>query len=209
MKYGTLPTSLGIHKLECTEMLAYLYLPIKMAGLTSGTIEKRITRQFSALIQSSMDDYVKVYGLQSWIDSYVYITAKHLYSQPGCDANRPGWHSDGFLTDDINYIWCNNYPTVFNTSDFSLTPEHELSLLEMDMQAYPSNNIRYHPYELLRLDQYNIHRVPEITKPCMRTFFKMSVSKDRYNLIGNSHNYLLNYDWEMKQREETRNQPSK
>ena len=32
-------------------------------------------------------------------------------------------------------------------------------------------------------------------------------TKDKYDLIGNSHNYLLNYDWKMKQRKEARNIP--
>ena len=79
----------------------------------------------------------------------------------------------------------------------------------MNEQALSSNNYQYQPRELLRLNQFNIHRVPEIGKPCFRTFFKMSFSKDKYNLISNSHNYELNYDWELKEREETRNHPSR
>lgn len=32
MKYGELPNDLGIHQLECDEMMFYQYLPIKLKG---------------------------------------------------------------------------------------------------------------------------------------------------------------------------------
>jgi hypothetical protein len=41
----------------------------------------------------------------------------------------------------------------------------------------------------------------------MRAFLKVSISKDKYDLIGNSHNYLLDYDWQMKERKQERNIP--
>jgi hypothetical protein len=41
----------------------------------------------------------------------------------------------------------------------------------------------------------------------MRTFVKVSFSYDKYDLVGNSHNYLLNYAWEMKERKDDRNIP--
>lgn len=45
---------------------------------------------------------------------------------PNCSFNRMGYHSDGFLTDDINYIWCDNNPTIFNISAFNLTLDENL-----------------------------------------------------------------------------------
>lgn len=38
---------------------------------------------------------------------------------------------------------------------------------------------------------------------------KNHVSRDQYNLKGNSHNYKFDYKWEMKDRETARNHPSK
>lgn len=50
---------------------------------------------------------------------------------------------------------------------------------------------------------------PEIPPPGgMRSFFKISVSTHRYDLLGNSHNYLLDYSWPMLDRQTLRNQPS-
>jgi hypothetical protein len=130
-----------------------------------------------------------------------------MYQMPNCSFNRMGWHSDGFLTDDINYIWCDKYPTIFNKSNFILSPDDTLSIQEMEMQADPLNDVTYNENQLIRLDQFNIHKVAPVKSGGMRTFLKVSISKDKYDLIGNSHNYLLNYDWKMKQRKEQRNIP--
>ena len=118
-----------------------------------------------------------------------------------------GWHSDGFLTDDINYVWCDKYPTIFNKTDFDLPLDDLLSMEEMDKQAMPFNDVQYNDNQLLRLTQFNIHKVAPITKGGMRAFLKVSISKDKYDLIGNSHNYLLDYDWQMKERKQERNIP--
>lgn len=208
MRYGELPISLGIHKAECSEMIFYQYLPIKLSGQAEPVIEDRL-KCFSGLIGTVCCDFIGKDGLNKYVASNVYLTAKHLYAKPGCPINRPGYHSDGFMTDDINYIWCDVYPTIFNSSPYSLTMHHEYSLQEMEEQSLKEKEIQYQPYELLRLTQFNIHKVAEIEKPCLRTFVKISFSYDKYNLIGNSHNFLLNYDWEMKPREETRNHPIK
>lgn len=208
MKYGQLPISLGIHKVLATEMMFFQYLPIKMAGDNIPKMEPRLD-VFRELVGVCCCDYIGRNGLDAYVASYVYLTAKHLYQSAGCSFNRMGYHSDGFMTDDINYIWCDKDPTVFNTSEYALTQHHEFSLTEMDIQSMKENEIKYADYELLRLDQFNIHKVADVTTGGMRTFFKLSVSKEKYNLIGNSHNYLLNYSWEMQPREEIRNHPTK
>ncbi|MNC81348.1 hypothetical protein D3C75_1344520 [compost metagenome] len=59
----------------------------------------------------------------------------------------------------------------------------------------------------VRIDKWNVHRQP-VAGEGFRTFLKFSVSKNRYNLQGNSHNYLIDYDWEMVTRGEIRNHPT-
>jgi hypothetical protein len=206
--YGQLPVSLGVHEADCKEMLFYQYLPIKLQGQSEPIVEQRLLC-FSGLVGACCCDYIGKNGLDAYMHCNVYLTAKHMYQQPGCSFNRPGYHSDGFMTDDINYVWCDNNPTVFNTSIYALTQHHEHSLTEMEQQSMKEMEVVFKDKELLRLDQFNIHKVGDITTPGMRTFFKLSFSKDQYNLIGNSHNYLLDYRWELKHREETRNHPIK
>lgn len=205
MKYGQLPTELGIFEVECKEMMFYQYLPIKMK---QGNIkyEKRLNC-FKPIIDECIKDFINTFGNNQYQKSYIYITAKYLFQQPNCSFNREGWHSDGFLTNDINYIWCDNNPTIFNTSKFILSENDTNSLTEMEQQANPINNITYKKNQLLRLNQFNIHKVAPIKSNTMRTFLKVSFSTDKYNLIGNSHNYNINYKWKMKPRKTQRNIP--
>jgi len=186
-------------------MMFYQYLPIKMIGDTEPVYEERL-KCYDQLVGAICCDFIGAYGLDSYVNSYIYLTAKYLYQAPGCSFNRPGWHSDGFMTDDINYIWYDKDPTEFNSSRFILSMNDELSLIEMERQALPENNILYPANTILRLDQYNIHRVGEST-PGLRNFLKISFSRDKYNLIGNSHNYMLRYNWDMKPRKAKRNIP--
>lgn len=118
-----------------------------------------------------------------------------------------GYHSDGFMTDDINYIWSNKCPTVFNKSQYALTLHHEFSLSEMEEQSLKENEVTYSNNQLLRLNEFNIHKVGDVLQPTIRAFLKISFSADKYDLIGNSHNYNLKYEWEMKQRQIQRNVP--
>lgn len=207
MEYGQLPTALGEYKIECKEMMFYQYLPIKMA-YDSGvpTYEPRL-KCFDSLIAKAMSDFLGNYGYLEYTASYFYFTAKYMYQAPNTSYNRMGYHSDGFMTNDINYVWCDKYPTVFNSSKFNLTQDDTLSIAEMEAQAKHENEVTYPENTLLRLDQFNIHKVAFVGVGCMRTFVKISVSKDKYDLIGNSHNYLLDYDWKMKERRPERNIP--
>ena len=203
--YGQLPKQIGTYTVECKEMLFYQYLPVKLVGFHNIVDEERLSC-YDHIIGAACCDFIGTYGLDRFVNSYVYLTAKNLYQSAGCSFNRPGWHSDGFMTADINYIWCDKDPTVFNSSYFNLSLDDEWSLKEMAAMAMAENNVTYPVNTLLRLDQYNIHRVGTPTQG-LRNFLKISFSKDKYDLIGNSHNYLLNYDWEMKPRKEQRNIP--
>lgn len=206
--YGKAPLSLGVRPAECSEFMFYQYLPIKLAGASEiqGSIEPRL-KCFDSLIGAACCDYVGFRGLDELVRSYVYVTAKHGLNRPTCLQNRPGWHSDGFMTDDINYIWCDRTPTEFNLSTFCLTLDDELSMDQMRDQALHRNNFTHDPMTLLRLDQFSVHRPAEPRTVEIRTFLKISFSRDKYDLIGNSHNYLLDYDWPMRARGLDRNIP--
>lgn len=201
-KYGDYPRFVKSINVKCDEMLYYQYLPIKLIDQTEPVLEARL-QCFKELIGTVCCDYVANYGLTKYVKSYVYLTAKVMFNK----CNRAGWHSDGYLTNDINYIYSNHSPTIFNCSKFVLTPDDQISLREMEEQAKPENNYSYPDNSLLCLTQYNIHKCPEKTEPRIRTFVKVSFSKDRYDLKGNSHNYLLDYDWEMRERGVDRNVP--
>jgi hypothetical protein len=202
MNYGTAPQIIGSFDLYCTEMMFVQYMPIRLPD-TLNMIPPQL-QWVEPVINTIM-------GIENLDNKYIYVTAKQLYVEPGCMGNRMGWHSDGFGTDDINYIWCDRYPTEFCIQPFKLSTDCDLSQNEMRNQAKKENIVTYPAKTLLRLTQENIHRIPYILidESGLRTFLKISISTEKYNLIGNARNYFLQYRWEMKPRDAKRNHPSK
>lgn len=211
--YGQLPVVIGEYPLSVSEMMFYQYLPIKVSGqpsLPNHNMEQRL-EPFAGLVGTCCCDFIAKDGIDRFVDSYVYLTAKRLFVSPEYNMNREGWHSDGFMTEDINYIWSDCIPTIFSGANFELTQDDKVSLKEMEEQADPKWNVHYPDNTLLRLDQYNIHKCGQITKGIMRTFFKLSISLEPYDLVGNSINYRLDYSWKykMRPRNQERNIPQK
>lgn len=211
--YGNLPVDLGKIDLNPTEMMFWLYCPIKLPGRHLVTVPDNL-KIFYAIVGTVREDFYVGEKSDLWCDSYVYITAKTLWCSADNPGNRPGWHSDGFLTDDLNYIWYDANPTVFwspiNTTPLvSFTKDHIKSLDEMDKICEPNTDEhkRYPEKHLLKLDQTVIHKVDTSIVPGVRTFVKISVSKNKYALQGNSINHLINFNADYEKRLETRNSP--
>lgn len=190
--YGDPPVDLGLLDLSPVEMMCWMYCPIKEPGQYGEEIPANL-RQFQPMVEAVFGDLEKLSGSHlRWLDSYVYITAKTLWVSPENPGNRPGWHSDGFMTDDLNYVWSDRNGTEFwvpATRTF-FTQDHHASLAEMEAMAAIGPWRTYPDKHLLRLDEKVIHRVAR-QEPGFRTFVKISVSTDRYNLLGNSINHDL------------------
>lgn len=195
MKYGIEPIVMDHYDLSPTEMCFIQYLPIKLIN-TDIRIPENIHWTIPLIAASEYND-----------DDYVYLTVKYLYVTPENMGNRPGWHSDGFDTDDINYIWYDSHPTEFCIQDFNISDDHNQSMIDMGSQAQLKNIRSYGIKNLIKMDKFSIHRVPVVTTQGYRAFVKISVSKHKYNLKGNAHNYLFDYNWDMKERTISRNHP--
>lgn len=200
-EYGGLPSLIAEIKLEPSEMCFVQYLPIYIRDCNEKELRFPLNLSWvSPLLTNITEGQVPEFD-------YVYLTAKHLYVNKENKGNRHGWHSDGFMTDDINFIWYDKDPTEFSLSKFLLTQDHTTSLGEMVLQAdfdfktYPENS-------LLQLDEKVIHRCSTSDFEGFRTFVKISFSNQRYNLQGNAHNYAFEYNWKMKPRKEERNHTS-
>jgi hypothetical protein len=191
---STPPVNLGTHSLLSTPELMFVqYMPVRMPG-TDVRIPPNL-QCFKPLVDVS--GYYE--------DEYVYLTAKHIFVTPDNPGNRPGWHIDGYGTTDINLIWYSSMPTEFCVQDFNLWEDHEGAMRDMEQQAKPENIKTYPPGSLLILTNKIVHRTAECKEGHYRTFVKISLSKDQYNLKGNAHNYLFDYSWNMVERGETRN----
>lgn len=205
--YGAKPADLGLIDLSPREMMSWLYCPIKARRREPCVIPDNLM-QFRPIV----DEVRMALSSDRWFDSYIYITAKTLWVNPENPGNRPGWHSDGFMTDDLNFIWSDTNGTLFWEPEkrVSFTQNHLASLREMHEAAEPdvANHNTYQNKHLLLLDQRVIHRVADIKRAGMRSFVKISVSKSRYNLVGNSINHGLGLDWEYVERSDGRNDPA-
>lgn len=187
--------------IECEEMLFYTYLPVKLSGDNSIAIPDRLLC-FSQMIDNCRKDFIS--ERLTDLDYNIYLTAKSLIVTPDYIGGRGGWHIDGFGTNDVNYIWSDYLETEFCIQDFDLSEDCHDSMTEMNQQANEDNLKTFGVNKILRLDN-QVHRCPVAPKTMRRTFAKVSFSKDKYDLKGNSHNYLLDYNWKMFERNEQRN----
>lgn len=205
-KYGALPELCGQMNIQCDEMMFWMYLPVKIPNRSVPIVPTQLQHARELL-------YFIAQREERWRESYVYLTFKTVYATKSNPGNRPGWHSDGFGTDDINYIWYDRAPTEFYGAreEFELPPECDDAIAEMTRRAEKSMDIFcYPPKEVIRLTPANIHRVSSIMEPGMRTFIKVSISRHKYNLLGNSINYQLpETHWPLLPREGERNHPCK
>ena len=187
-KYGNPPVNLGLIHLFPHEMMFWLYCPIKKPGPLDMIVPANLT-QYNMLLERVFQDV----GIARWRESYVYLTAKTLWVNPENPGNRPGWHSDGFMTDDLNYVWSDRDGTVFwePTWRADFTQDHVASLAEMQQAASVGPTRTYPDKTLLRLDETVIHRIADFPDGRYRTFVKVSISTQKYNILGNSYNHML------------------
>lgn len=227
-RYGARPVEiLDDYRPEWTEFMHYLYLPVRIPSHDNWPDESGPTQwclpqplEFAdEAIRAAMNDAPR--AATHLNDPYVYLSARCGYATPGNPLNRPGWHCDDFGGIDLNYIWTDAYPTRYLErldplyNGWFEVPEGDAeSMYAMTRYAYAAEvgstygKVREIELNTLyRLDPYVIHDTPIIDKPGLRRFFKISLSTHRYDLVGNSRNYGLTYDWPMLDRDALRNQP--
>lgn len=196
----------------------YLYLPVAMLQETVRGPFMRIPPNLMSVAEL-LYDAVDAEHAAGRMWPYVYISARKGWATPDAPLNRPGWHCDGFGTTDMNYVWWSGPGTRFWSfvrADLAAPPEpgadHIRSLEVFEQLATNHPEAVWTPPErmLYQLDPYVIHATPIIEAPgCMRQFVKISFSREKYNLYGNSHNYLFDYDWPMVDRDTVRNDTTK
>jgi hypothetical protein len=203
---GDAPKDLGVVDLNPKEMMAWLYCPIKLAASRRLVLPSNL-KQFSPIVEKVRQDISE----KKWVASYVYLTAKTLFVTPEAPGNRPGWHADGYMSDDLNYVWADRNPTIFwvPPKPVEFPADHKVSMPLMDEWATQAHQyqVTYPVKTLLRLDEHVLHRVGACDTPGMRTFVKVSVSDKKYLLSGNSVNYNLAPGWTYTERETERNDP--
>ncbi len=213
--YGKPPVLLGQFDFSLPEVMYYLYLPVGMQD-AAGFGDEPI--RLPPNVECCRPMIMHAIRSTQRRFRYVYLSARKGWATPDNPLNRPGWHCDGFGTDDMNFVWWRGPGTRFATGDFGeISTDHKISMEQFQFQIgiaaapfystqQPKMKIDTPPAAFLyALDPYVVHATPELTEGCMRQYVKVSLSDHRYDLYNNSHNYLFNYDWPMQDRETTRN----
>lgn len=201
--YGMPPVPIVYYPLlEWDEYMHWLYCPVEQEGL----IRFPANLTFLTGMYYTARSYLFNLGFQY---KYGYITARRGWATPDNPINRPGWHTDGFGTADRNFIWWSNNSTRFAIQKFeNISEDHTVSMQQFEEQVREETIVTFPDQWLMLLDPFVVHTTPEIASPgCERAFVKISFSNQQYNLKGNSHNYLFDYDWPMHDRSLIRNDP--
>jgi len=196
----------------------YLYLPVIMAPEASEGL-RGYARLPPALhgVMPILEQAMLRENTEHRYWKYAYLSARKGWATPDNPLNRPGWHCDGFGSPDMNYIWWSGAGTRFAVGNFGeISDDLKLSMRQFEARCvtrnYAHEPVRIETPEakhLYQIDRYVVHATPVLRIGQMRQFVKISFSNERYNLYGNSHNYLFDYDWPMVDREEIRNDTSK
>jgi hypothetical protein len=200
-KYGNMPIDFGHFVNPNPEMMFWMYCPISLPGMTGVCIPETLS-DYKFMVDIALAN-------EDWHGKYVYITAKTLHVTPDNMGNRKGWHSDGFGTNDINYIWGDECPTEFLDANglFALSSDHLKSMEEMQevSDRAASEVWTYEKGHILRLDPSVIHRVADQGYTGFRSFAKVTISDNKFDLAGNSVNHALAPGWVYTPRTESRN----
>lgn len=203
---SSLPRDCGHYQFDLKEVMYYLYLPVRMDG---GDL--RLPENISILRTPIWDLINRVANedIDEKVYRYIYVSARKGWATPDNPLNRPGWHADGFGTNDLNFVWWDGPGTRFAVQEFTgIVSDHNRALAQFDAQVREENVVSNLPaHHFYRLDPTIVHDTPRIVEGCMRTYIKISMSDHRYNLENNSHNYLFNYHWKLHPRNVVRNDP--
>lgn len=233
-KYGSSPVFVGQYDgVDLKEVMYYLYLPVQFPEGEQRSRNKPKETLYRGFDERRIPKNLEVTGIRVLIadalrfavakgrdvnKDYVYVSARKGWATPDNPLNRPGWHCDGFGTNDMNFVWWDGPGTRFAVGEFSnISDDHIKSLAQFEEQINKNglnewcdpgliDIIQGKAHGFYYIDPFCVHSTPLIDPPgCMRQYIKISLSTERYNLENNSHNYDFNYNWEMHGREVVRN----
>ena len=188
--------------------LRILDLPVKFPG-TNYRIPHEC-RQFVEVIMQIVNCEVTINPLTDLF--YAYLTVDQDPVKKGFTQRKPGLHVDGFqgvriqpkLPIDHSYIVSDRYPTVFYTHGFDVEHLDESAhnfFLEFDEQAQEEITWKPQPFQICLINAYQVHRSDYAIKNSDRTFVRLSYTLRQFDRLGNTHNPLFDYDWEMVPRD--------
>jgi len=201
------PLSLGHVDIPWTG-LRILDMPIKFPRT-----DYRIPQELSAYLGFIL----QVVGIEERLNDqhdkyYAYLTVDSGVVKGYQSQRNPGLHVDGFQGARQNpkvwaghsYIACDTLPTRFYNQPFScdgLDEARDNFFHAFDRQALPASVVDIIPNTINYMDAYCVHESVKTTQTVGRTFLRLSYSVRQFDRLGNTHNPMLMYNWEMVPRD--------
>jgi hypothetical protein len=213
-----LPVDLGT--LDQEERLAFsrpgaprtLDMPIKFPGSYFRIPET--LRQFQGLIER-VAHFEAAVNPDCFDEYYCYMTIDQGVVRPDTLQREAPCHVDGFQGARWNpktrinhtYVVSDALPTTYYLQPFDFSQLDEARhnffwemnrIVAMTRSAHawrPQNN------QINLIDAYTVHRGTEAVEPTFRTWVRLSFEVRKFDRLGNAHNPLFAYDWEMVPRD--------
>jgi hypothetical protein len=185
-----------------------LDMPIKMAG----SMEYRIPEELDQFLEpiNKMISFETAHN-ERIIDFYAYLTIDQSETDLNKTHRHDGLHVDGFqgkridpkVECDRSYIvadcdcpsfWNQSFETVEAMDDGTQNIFHEF-----DRTKHYSSEIKCLPLNIYFMDCYAVHSANKAEHK-RRTFCRLSFSVRQFDRLGNSHNHLFDYKWDMHER---------
>lgn len=143
----------------------------------------------------------------NWVDYHTYVTVDCKHVSADEQQRHGGLHVDGFQGERINpktkinrnYVMTTNGGTRFYPQRFVVADEKKFNVFQgFDIQAerfeVAEENVAYF------MDAYCVHESGIAERDGLRTFLRVTYDVKEFDRASNTHNSMLEYDWEMVAR---------
>lgn len=209
---GILPDSMAQEMAADRGVDRTLDMPILMPGT-----DVRLPGRFGQIepLLRLIFDYEAAINPQFYKEYYCYLTFDQRFVKAGTLQREAPCHVDGFQgarwkpkhRGNHSYTISNLFPTAYypQVFDFDQLDDTKHNFFwEMNRQVALTNsaNVWYpQPFELTLMDCYSVHRGTEATYDALRVFIRVSFETRIFDRLGNAHNPLFDYEWEMVPRD--------
>lgn len=189
-----------------------LDLPIKFPGSDFRVPLELL--QFDTVIRR-IASFEKQINNDCYDEFYCYATVDQRPVKAGTLQREAPCHVDGFqgskwkpkVKINHTYVISDKLPTTYYVQPFNFDALDEAKhnfFWEMNRQVALTNSEfawQPKPYELNLIDAYTVHRGTPAEEACFRTWLRLSFEVRIFNRLGNAHNPMFNYNWEMEPRD--------
>lgn len=181
-----------------------LDMPIRLAG----TQEFSVPDEWSGLVPL-LRQIVSVEQANNphWRDYFTYMTVDCKHVEPQEQQRHGGLHVDGFQGErhpvkhkiTRNYVLTTNGGTRFYPQRFVVADPAVFNVFQgFDLQAESYDIAEENTVYFM--DAYTVHESGIASRSGLRTFLRVTFDLKEFDREGNTHNSMLDYDWQMVAR---------